>query len=45
METARLSNTGVDAYMNMSIDDFMCFRQALMAILEREKAAREEQNS
>ena len=40
METARLSYTGVTAYMDMGIEDFVTFRQALTEVLEREAEAR-----
>lgn len=40
MEVARLSYTPVTDYMDMSIRDFMAFREALINVLEREKEAR-----
>lgn len=42
METSRLSYTSVNDYMNMSIRDFMGFREALRNVLDRERSAREE---
>lgn len=42
METARLSYTSVTDYMNMTVGDFIAFREALINVLEREKSAREE---
>lgn len=41
METSRLSHTSVTEYMNMSMRDFIDFRDALGNVLEREAAARE----
>lgn len=41
METARLSYTPVTAYMDMGIMDFIQFRLALTAVLEKENEARE----
>ena len=41
METARLSYTSVTDYMSMTVDDFICFRMALVNVLDREKSARE----
>ncbi len=41
METARLSYTPVTSYMEMSVIDFLAFRQALIAVLDREAEARE----
>lgn len=40
METAKYSYTSVMDYMNMSIRNFMMFREALINVLEKEREAR-----
>jgi len=42
IEVARLSYTPVTSYMDMTITDFVTFREALTNVLDRENAARRE---
>lgn len=40
IEMARLSYTSAMDYMGLPIKEFICFREALSNVLERESAAR-----
>lgn len=42
METARYSYTSVADLMNMSIENFLMVRRALVNVLEKEREARKE---